>query len=83
MFQDLQLLVGITGSYAGSGIQYVVPALLALYSRRTTLTLIGMGVTNKHRSWFQHTGWVVFVLVWAAVCVIFVTVNHLQDWFGF
>ncbi|XP_043208660.1 transmembrane protein 104-like isoform X1 [Amphibalanus amphitrite] len=83
VFQDLQMLVGITGSYAGSGIQYVVPALLAFYSRRTTLTLIGMGVRNKHSSWFQHTGWVVFVLLWAAVCVIFVTVNHLEDWFGF
>ncbi|XP_037091660.1 transmembrane protein 104-like [Pollicipes pollicipes] len=82
VFQDLQMLVGVTGSYAGSGIQYVVPALLVLYSRRTTLTLIGMGVRNKHSSVFQHTGWIVFVLLWAAVCVVFVTVNHLQDWFG-
>lgn len=80
VFQDLKQLVGVTGSYAGSGVQYVVPALLVHYSRRTTLTLIGMGVQNKHRSWFQHPGWVLFVLVWAAVCVAFVTTNHLQEW---
>jgi len=82
VFQDLQMLVGVTGSYAGSGIQYVVPALLVYNSRRTTLTLIGMGVRNKHSSVFQHTGWIVFVLLWAAVCVAFVTTKHAQDWFG-
>ena len=31
---SLEFLVGITGSYAGTGIQYVVPALLVYHARQ-------------------------------------------------
>ena len=31
---SLEFLVGITGSYAGAGIQYVVPAALVYYARQ-------------------------------------------------
>ena len=33
---SLELLVGITGSYAGAGIQYIVPAFLVFFARKTT-----------------------------------------------
>ena len=33
---SLEFLVGITGSYAGAGIQYVVPAALVYYARQVT-----------------------------------------------
>ena len=47
--------VGITGSYAGAGIQYVVPAALVHQARRQARAAIGVGVTNQHR--WGHGGW--------------------------
>ncbi|OXB56269.1 hypothetical protein ASZ78_006452 [Callipepla squamata] len=72
---DLESLVGITGAYAGSGIQYLVPAFLALCSRRDTQLVFGSGALNKHRSPFHHSFWVVFVLIWGFSCFVFVTAN--------
>ena len=37
---SLEFLVGITGSYAGAGIQYVVPAALVYYARQVKNTRI-------------------------------------------
>lgn len=34
---SLEFLVGVTGSYAGAGIQYVVPAALVFYARQVIL----------------------------------------------
>ena len=74
---SLELLVGITGSYAGAGIQYIVPGFLVFYARRTTKSAIGVGVKNQHSSWFRSTKWVVFVQLWAVGCVVLVTWNHI------
>lgn len=74
---NLEVLVSITGSYAGAGIQYVVPACLVYFSRKHTRKAIGVGVQNHHSSWFKHTGWVIFVQVWAAGCIFAVTWNHI------
>merc|ERR1719384_1406130 len=62
---SLEFLVGITGSYAGAGIQYVVPAFLVYTSRKASVTAIGVGVKNRHRSVFQSVIWVIFVNLWA------------------
>nr|XP_004655729.2 transmembrane protein 104 [Jaculus jaculus]XP_045014542.1 transmembrane protein 104 [Jaculus jaculus] len=72
---DLESLVGITGAYAGTGIQYVIPAFLVFLSRRDTRLAFGYGTVNKHRSPFRHTFWVGFVLLWAFSCFLFVTAN--------
>ena len=74
---NLEVLVSITGSYAGAGIQYVVPACLVYFSRKHTRKAIGVGVQNHHSSWFKHTGWVIFVQVWAVGCIFAVTWNHI------
>lgn len=76
---SLELLVGITGSYAGAGIQYVVPAFLVYSSRKATANAIGIGVQNHHQSWFQSTIWVYFVNFWAVGCVVLVTWNHIAQ----
>lgn len=76
---SLEFLVGITGSYAGAGIQYVVPALLAYSSRKAAVKAIGIGVKNHHQSWFQSTIWVVLVNLWALGCIILVTWNHISQ----
>ncbi|KAM4843386.1 transmembrane protein 104 isoform 2-T2 [Thomomys bottae] len=72
---DLESLVGITGAYAGTGIQYVIPAFLVYHCRKDTQLAFGYGMVNKHRSPFRHTFWVGFVLLWAFSCFFFVTAN--------
>lgn len=72
---NLESLVGITGSYAGTGIQYIVPAFLVFYARRHLEPVMGRDAINKHRSPFRHSFWVWFVLLWAAFCLMFVTAN--------
>ncbi|XP_075435925.1 LOW QUALITY PROTEIN: transmembrane protein 104 [Ascaphus truei] len=72
---DLESLVGITGAYAGNGIQYVIPAFLVLCSRKEAGLVLGPGVGNKHRSPFRQAGWAWFVLLWALSCLIYVTAN--------
>ncbi|XP_076440935.1 transmembrane protein 104-like [Babylonia areolata] len=74
----VDFLVGITGSYAGTGIQYVIPAVLVLMARRQVVDLQArVGGEQLHRSPFAHNGWVYVVLGWAALCVTFVTANHI------
>ncbi|XP_038597924.1 transmembrane protein 104 [Tachyglossus aculeatus] len=72
---DLEALVGVTGAYAGNGIQYVIPAFLVYCSRRDGRLAAGMGPPNRHASPFRHTFWVGFVLAWALFCFLFVTAN--------
>lgn len=83
--EDLQVLVGIVGSYAGASIQYIIPALLIYYARRCSPVDMnddfvageGLKVKKAFRSPFRHRLWIPFVLLWAAVCVAFVTVDHI------
>ncbi|XP_015675342.1 transmembrane protein 104 [Protobothrops mucrosquamatus] len=72
---DLESLVGITGAYAGNGIQYIIPAFLAYYSRKETRTTFRNSALNKHLSPFRHTFWIGFVLLWGLFCFLFVTAN--------
>ena len=75
---NVEILVGITGSYLGAGIQYVIPATLVLCARKHVSTL-DMGhddyPSHVHVSPFKHSIWAVTVLLWAVICVGFVTVN--------
>jgi len=80
---SLEFLVGITGSYAGAGIQYIVPAALVYQARIQAGSSLGVGVTNHYKSPFRHTMWVRFVQAWAATCIIFVTWNHISDAIGY
>ncbi|KAM3597197.1 uncharacterized protein V6R79_001244 [Siganus canaliculatus] len=72
---NLESLVGITGAYAGTGIQYVIPACLVYFARRHLEPVMGRDAVNKHQSPFRHAFWVWFVLLWAASCLMFVTAN--------
>lgn len=74
---EVEFLVGITGSYAGAGIQYVIPVALVYYARKDVSKLFGQNAKNTLKSPFQHKLWLIAVLTWSAVCVIFVTVNHI------
>lgn len=76
---DLQFLVGITGSYAGVAIQYVIPSCLVYFGRRVAIRTYRENFQGEHSysSPFKHKYWVYFVLLWANISVIFVTVNHI------
>lgn len=73
---NLEILVGVTGSYAGAGVQYIIPASLAYFGRKQLKELTGH-YDNKHRSPFGRREWVMFVIGWAVVCIAFVTANHI------
>lgn len=72
----VEFLVGITGSYAGAGIQYIIPALLVYFARKDIHDL-APGSVNPLKSPFRHLAWIIFVLIWAVICIIFVTINHI------
>lgn len=77
---NISLLVGITGSYAGVGVQYVIPALMAYYARKLLAQEFSdpdKPIRNSFSSPFQHVFFIVFVLIWAIACVVFVTYNHI------
>ncbi|KAK2588254.1 hypothetical protein KPH14_004284 [Odynerus spinipes] len=76
--KDLSKLVGITGSYAGTGIQYLIPTFLVYYARKKTNKVIGLGVINKFASPFSSNFWLIFVIVWAIACMFLVSVNFIQ-----
>ena len=74
--QNLEFLVGVTGSYAGAGVQYVIPACLAYCGRKQLKEITGY-YDNKHRSPFGRRVWIMSVIGWAGVCIAFVTANHI------
>ncbi|KAL4239864.1 hypothetical protein ACF0H5_000664 [Mactra antiquata] len=71
---QVEFLVGITGSYAGAGIQYIIPAMLVYCARKQSYLF---EEPNRHLSPFKGTFWVIFAVGWAIVCMGFVTVNHI------
>ncbi|ESN99538.1 hypothetical protein HELRODRAFT_101525 [Helobdella robusta] len=73
---DIQFLVGITGSYAGNFIQYIVPASLVLMARRR-MTSIRIDDIAKFKSPFKHFAWVCLVFSWSIICFIVVTINNI------
>jgi uncharacterized membrane protein len=86
--EDLQILVGIVGSYAGACIQYVIPALLIYFARKHEATRIEELPLDELKTKIQMTSpfkskyWIPFVLLWSIVCMIFVTIDHIIDHSG-
>lgn len=72
---NVKSLVSFTGSYAGTGIQYIIPICLVFSARRTCKQLLGQGIVNEFRSPFRSDLWLLAVFLWSLACVIFVTVN--------
>ena len=80
---NVEILVSVTGSYAGVAIQYIVPACLVYMAQKTIRERLGEDVAattmNKHRSPFGRSFWMLFVLVWSVVCVIVISINNIID----
>lgn len=73
--EDISVLIEFTGSYAGTGIQYLIPTFLVMSARRHCTNLLGLGVVNRYKSPFSHMAWAIFILIWSIMCVILVSVN--------
>ena len=77
--ENLEILVGVVGSYAGATIQYVIPALLVYFARKNfTEIFLGSTMTKRQfQSPFSNPIWIWIVLLWSVICIIFVTTNHI------
>ncbi|XP_045448632.1 transmembrane protein 104 homolog [Melitaea cinxia] len=76
--EDISILIKFTGSYAGTGIQYLIPTFLVLSARRHCTNLLGLGVVNNYKSPFSNKAWAIFVLLWSFMCIILVSVNMFE-----
>ena len=75
--QDVEMLVSLTGSYAGVGVQYVIPTMLIYFGRHKAINLFGH-FENKYKSLFIHRYWVWAILAWTAICVVIVTTYNIK-----
>lgn len=75
---NLKGLVEITGSYIGVIVQYVIPAFLVWKARQHCKSHFGY-YSQKYASPFKHFGWFLFVIIWAVICIVFVTVDLLVN----
>ncbi|XP_071444260.1 transmembrane protein 104 homolog [Hetaerina americana] len=79
--EDLGTLVGVTGSFAGAGVQYVLPAILVSAARKELVRQNNGEKLPFHKfsSPFRGMPWVAFVLVWALACVLIVTIRLAEQ----
>lgn len=75
--QNVEMLVSITGSYAGVGVQYIIPTMLVYCGRRKAMSMFGH-YKNGHRSPFKHHFWVWGILAWTALSVAVVTAYNIK-----
>lgn len=61
---NVQLLVSVTGSFPGIGVQYVIPATLAFSGKYIITKKLKLQYQNKYKSPFSHVGFLVMILVW-------------------
>ncbi|RZF37893.1 hypothetical protein LSTR_LSTR009993 [Laodelphax striatellus] len=74
---DVNTLVGFTGSYAGTGIQYLIPAFL-LISAKSAVPPELARYRNPYASPFRSNTWLVLVIGWSVICVTFVSINLIK-----
>lgn len=77
---NVEFLASVTGSYAGVGVQYVIPALLAYGARRNMANIVEC-LPQCYTSPFAHKFWIYLLFVWAVLTVGVVTVNHILTGF--
>jgi hypothetical protein len=75
--ENINFLVGFTGSYAGVAVQYVVPALLVYNARRQAQLKLRQPIIFPNQSFFQSKYWVFCLLLWAWLAVIVITVYNI------
>lgn len=76
---NVEFLVAFTGSYAGVGVQYVMPALLMLAVRKRVPKWLNREIPSEFYGPFRHMFWICLMFVWAGATVIIVTLNHIYS----
>lgn len=77
--ENVSLVVGMTGAYAGIAIQWIIPSVLVYQLRKK---LVEMGYSpkeNPFRSSFCHNGWILFTLILSIIVMCLVTISMLSD----
>ena len=74
---NVELLVSLTGSYAGVGVQYIIPTMLTFYGRHKALEIFG-SYNNDHGSFFKNQRWIWVVMGWTLLSVVVVTTYNIK-----
>ncbi|GLE04372.1 hypothetical protein PINS_up013302 [Pythium insidiosum] len=69
--EDVSMLVGFTGAYAGLGIQWVVPTALVWCLRRRLAA-----ASNPFASPFAHSAWLYMAFALSGAAVVLITLTH-------
>lgn len=73
---NVAMLVSYTGSYAGVGIQYVIPAILVMKARRLeTNQKLRFKGAPIHRASCTNPRWIYGVIGWSCLCWVIVSYN--------
>lgn len=74
---NVQLLVSVTGSFPGIGVQYVIPATLAFAGKYIITKKLNLEYKNKYKSPFSFIFFLVLVLVWTGVSVVLIVTEDV------
>ncbi|KAN0011632.1 hypothetical protein ACTFIU_011210 [Dictyostelium citrinum] len=69
--RNVSLLVNITGSYAGLGIMFVMPALISFYSNK--MLIEQYHISNPKKSPFSNKFFYLLILLISVICLILAT----------
>ena len=74
---NVEVLVSITGSFPGIGVQYVIPATLAFAGKYAITKKLNVKYQNKHKSPFSHFVFLVIILVWTAISILLIIADDV------
>ena len=75
---NVQLLVSITGSFPGIGVQYIIPVTLAFAGKYVVQKKVGsMEYRNKYSSPFSNKWFLVMVVGWTVVSVCLIVADDI------
>lgn len=77
--ENIKALVRFTGSYAGAGIQYLIPVALIYLGRKKTQAVLGNHIPNRFQSPFKHGAWLLVVVGWTVLCISLVTMTFIRS----
>ncbi|KAM9963946.1 hypothetical protein ACTFIW_005587 [Dictyostelium discoideum] len=69
--RNVSLLVNITGSYAGLGIMFVMPALISFYSNK--ILIEQYHISNPKKSPFSNKFFYLLILLISVICLVLAT----------
>lgn len=72
--RNIEILVSITGSFPGVGVQYVIPATL-VFAGQYVIKKKFKKYNNKHHSPFSYMVFFIFVGIWTVVSVVLIIVD--------